>query len=704
MKNISVGKKLMLGFGTVIVIIATILGLTVITSITRNNDLAQVNKMSDMQRTANLMLDNFNLARVEIRSLFTSIEAEEEIIVAYEYLEKCNEYLDMMEVMSGDLNGYMAEEIITMRQIFQKVEIGLADVNANNRVAQDTIVRMRENGTVMASSSKELLEVVSHVVMIMGGTDPAEAIKRIENVVMPASEIKDVVENVRIISRELMLNQDISVIPDLYAGLDDIVRRVNEIRGILIVDEAKAATDRMIEAVEGFRATILETETVLMSSKETIADTRTVFGELNTLVTNYVNTITGHVDAMIENTISTSKKTMLIMIIAGVVASLFSVLVAAVLACKITRPLNMMKNMAVQVGSTGSLNFSEEDKERMRREGNGKDELSQSILAFTQFVDHVTRMAELLGQVARKDLTAEIRLLSEEDTMGNSLKKMVTNLNDMFSEINSISSQVAAAAQEIAIGAYSLAQGSNEQASTVQQISASVNEISEQMNISNETAMQATQQSAEMRQVADVGSEKMRQMDGAINEINDASQNIGEIIKVIDDIAFRTNILALNAAVEAARAGVHGKGFAVVADEVRSLAGKSAHAAKETAALISANIEKAETGLSCTRETTESLKKIMAGIAKTNESLQTVAQQSGSSKAATARVALAVDQVAQVAQHNSATSAESAAASEEMSNLAQALQQLIAEFKLKDSDLQKRINCLMIGASYTPTV
>ncbi len=367
------------------------------------------------------------------------------------------------------------------------------------------------------------------------------------------------------------------------------------------------------------------------------------------------------------------------------VTILFAVLITVLITRLITQPLNMIKDIATQAGGSGNLHFSEEVRNNVLEAGKAKDELGQSLNVFAKLMDYLVYISGCLERVANRDLAVDVNVLGNEDTMGNALVNMIENLNAMFSELSSISNQVATAANEVSLGAQTLAQGSTEQASTIQEISASLEQINEQMNISYRTAMSAAEQSMEMNKAAHVGNDKMDMMTHSMHEINDASQSIGRVIKVIDDIAFQTNILALNASVEAARAGIHGQGFAVVADEVRNLAGKSADAARETAALISANISKTEQGLSDTEDTAKNLSQIMQGISETSESLQSVASQSETAKAATTQVTLAMDQVAQVVQQNSATSEESAAASQEMSGQAQMLQQLVSQFKLKDA-------------------
>jgi methyl-accepting chemotaxis protein len=243
--------------------------------------------------------------------------------------------------------------------------------------------------------------------------------------------------------------------------------------------------------------------------------------------------------------------------------------------------------------------------------------------------------------------------------------------------------QVTTGSEQVASASQSLAQGSTEQASSLEQITASIGDIADRTKVNAEQANNANKLVYEAKEGALKGNVQMGEMIEAMQDINHASENISKIIKVIDDIAFQTNILALNAAVEAARAGSHGKGFAVVAEEVRNLAGKSAQAANETAELIEDSISKIIKGSKLAEDTAKALETIVGNIEQIVGVISNIATASNEQATAITQIDQAIGQVSQVVQSNSATSEQCAAASEELSNQAMRLRELIAKFKLK---------------------
>ncbi|MCL2108841.1 MAG: methyl-accepting chemotaxis protein [Oscillospiraceae bacterium] len=376
--------------------------------------------------------------------------------------------------------------------------------------------------------------------------------------------------------------------------------------------------------------------------------------------------------------------TMLILILAIIALAItVSLFFAIYISRAISKPILPITAFMSKAGTTGNLQLSAADRKTMDFYGQYKDETGQLINGASAFVNRILEIEGLLQKLSQGDFSLDIRLLSNEDSMGISVEKLIGSMNSMFGEINSSSSQVDSGAKQIADGAQALSQGSTEQAASIEQLSSSISEIATQTKSNAEMAEKAASLSNDIRGNAEKGNRQMDEMMEAVRDINIASQNISKVIKVIDDIAFQTNILALNAAVEAARAGQHGKGFAVVAEEVRNLAAKSAEAAKETGDMIQNSMEKAELGSRIASETAVSFTEISEGIAESTRLVAEIAQSSKEQAMGISQVNIGIDQVAQVVQQNSATAQESAAASEEMSGQSAMLQELIGQFRLR---------------------
>lgn len=320
-------------------------------------------------------------------------------------------------------------------------------------------------------------------------------------------------------------------------------------------------------------------------------------------------------------------------------------------------------------------------------EGGYKDIINGFNNAMDAIVDPIQESLVVMQEIAKGNLTVNMDGNYQGDyaKIKEALNFVIESFNEVLNDINDAAEQVASGSGQVSDSAQALSQGSTEQASSVEELTATMEEIGAQTKQNAMNASEANELAQLAKDDAIKGNEQMNNMLMAMEDINEASTNISKIIKVIDEIAFQTNILALNAAVEAARAGQHGKGFAVVAEEVRNLAARSANAAKETTGLIEGSMKKVEGGSKIAKQTAAALNKIVTGVTQATALVADIASASNEQDSAINQVNKGIMQVSEVTQANSATSEESAAASEELTSQAELLKQMIGRFTLKGS-------------------
>jgi methyl-accepting chemotaxis protein len=290
----------------------------------------------------------------------------------------------------------------------------------------------------------------------------------------------------------------------------------------------------------------------------------------------------------------------------------------------------------------------------------------------------------LLRRVADGDLTASTEGTDFHHTrkLAEVLDRMTGNLRKLATEVVHGARTVADTSSQIAQGNLDLSQRTEEQASTLEETASSMEELTSTVAQNAENARQASQLAVEASDVARRGGQAVGQVVSTMNGISASSRKIGDIIGVIDGIAFQTNILALNAAVEAARAGEQGRGFAVVASEVRSLAQRSAAAAKEIKTLIGDSVSRVEAGTRQVDTAGRTMEEIVESVKKVSDLIAEIAAASKEQSAGIGQINTAVAQMEQVVQQNASLVEEASAATESMKEQAALLLQAVSRFNL----------------------
>ncbi|ATJ83685.1 methyl-accepting chemotaxis protein [Halomonas beimenensis] len=304
--------------------------------------------------------------------------------------------------------------------------------------------------------------------------------------------------------------------------------------------------------------------------------------------------------------------------------------------------------------------------------------------------------AEAMREIAEGDgdltLRLPVRGKDEASELAIQFNAFADKMHDVLAQVRRSSDAVRHAAQEIASGGQDMSRRTDQAASSLQQTSASMEQITGTVENTSASSLEANRLSQSAAELAQGTGDTVGEVVTTMGEIQHASARIGDIIKVMDDIAFQTNLLALNASVEAARAGESGKGFAVVAGEVRQLATRSAEASRDIRGLIEASGEKVQGGTRLVRDAGGAMHELVEVVNRVAAMLGEISHATTEQSDGIGQVNVAVAELDRMTQHNAALAEESTSAAEQLREQADRLAELVGSFKLKDAGQEYALN------------
>ncbi len=489
------------------------------------------------------------------------------------------------------------------------------------------------------------------------------SISEMANTVTSILDDVDEITNSRIIG-----DKDIKMLPSKYQGeFADMANNINKLTEVYddIINEvigyadsfAQGEFDEEIKVMPGDYGVVTEKFVVLKEQLENVA----------TEINNFIN---AGVEGKLSYTVDTSSFN-------GGWADILSQLNKLFLS--IATPIRQVSSFIENISKTGNYQLI------MDKELKGEFEIIRSSLnkMLKELFENIKEVSFVLNQLSNNkyNVTIEREYIGDFSIIKTSVLNIIAQLNNVMHEISNSANVITSSTAASAETSENLAEASIRQNEAISILLKDIEQVINETSDNANSAKEANVLSSKTLKNAQNGNVEMEQMLSTMNEISVASTSIGNIIKIIEEIAFQTNLLALNAAVEAARAGQHGKGFAVVAEEVRSLAGRSQHAAADTKELIEKSIEKVREGTEKANSTSQALDAILSDISQVSEIIDRITVGSTNQAKHMSDFGHKVNEISDVANQNTSTSEESAAIAQEIASQSESLRRLISSFE-----------------------
>ena len=407
------------------------------------------------------------------------------------------------------------------------------------------------------------------------------------------------------------------------------------------------------------------------------------YEELENLMYDILNTKTNSGDSLDTNLNIATYILIAVAILILIVSFIISTRLGKFIATGIAQPVTALEHrlVALEQGDLTTAFPEIASDDEVSKMAKVAADMSNSLKLIIEDIDYcMTEMAN--GNYAVTSKYPD-KYVGEYAGIIAAFRQMNHQMNDTLRQINDASNQVSAGSNNLAQAAQSLAEGATDQSASVQELQATIANIAEGVAKTSENTVASYQQASKYADEADHSHSEMESMMNAMHRISEASQNIGNIISEIEDIASQTNLLSLNASIEAARAGEAGKGFAVVADQIRKLAEQSTQSAVDTRKLIEGSLAEVDAGNKAAQRAFKSIESIISGIKSIAQSSQKLSEISKEQSSSMLQVEQGINQISEVVQSNSATAEETSATSQELSAQATTLNDLVSQFQLK---------------------